>query len=78
MPAYPVPVSPSGRYSGESFQERLKRQRADPFSPGGLHDRTLMVPREHIFLNTGKRPKHCSGLPNKLYHKHDYVEPLVD
>ena len=37
-----------------------------------------MVPREHIILNTGKRPKHCSGLPNKLYHKHDYVEPLVD
>lgn len=76
--AYPVPVSPSGRYVNESFRDRIKRQLDDPRSPGALYDPKLLVVREHLLINRFKRARRCIGLPGKLYNKFDVVEPIVD
>jgi hypothetical protein len=78
LAAYPVPVSPSGRYAGETFRNRLKRQHDDPRSPGGVYDPSIMVTREHLVINHGKRARHCTGLAGKLYNKHDIVAPILD
>ena len=75
---YPTPVSPSGRYAHETLRDRLKRQRDDTESPGGLHSGDAYVTRENILLNKGKRLVHCTGLPGKLYLRHDVVGPIVD
>ena len=75
---YPTPISPSGRLAGESFSDRLQRQRRDPYSPGGFYDPAMMVTREKLVMNRGKRLAHCTGLPGKLYNKHDVVGPILD
>lgn len=75
---YPTPASPSGRYAGESFRARLKRQRDDPYSPGGISDPAMMVTREHLVMNRGKRPHRCTGIPHKLYNMHEVVGPILD
>lgn len=51
---------------------RLKRQRAD------LEELDEMVPRERHPLNKGKRPCHHSGLPGKLYNRHDIISLITD
>ena len=75
---YPSPVSPSGRFRGESKAEMRKRQRLDPHSPGGMYSPENMVTRERLVINKGKRPEHCTGKPNKLYNKHEVVGPIID
>ena len=75
---YPIPVSPSGRYADESFRDRLKRQRDDTRSPGGVDDPAFMVTREHLVINRNKRTRNCTGLPGKLYNKHEIVAPIID
>lgn len=37
-----------------------------------------MVRREDHPLNKGKRGKNCTGLPGKLYDRHDLLEPIID
>ena len=38
----------------------------------------MMVTREHLVMNRGKRSYHCTGLPGKLYNKHDVIGPITD
>jgi len=75
---YPTPVSPSGRYGHETLRDRLKRQRVEMESPGSLYSGDEMVTRENILFNKGKRLAHCTGLPGKLYYRHDVVGPIFD
>jgi hypothetical protein len=75
---YPEPVSPSGRLPGETLGAAFKRQRDDPRSPGGVLDPKLIVTREFLSINLGKRARFCIGLRGKLYHRADYISPIVD
>lgn len=51
---------------------RLKRHRVD------LESDDELVPRERHPLNRGKRPCYHTGLPGKLYDRHDIVSLIID
>jgi len=66
------PAKPAAAVRGNGISARLKRQRAE------LEDADELVPRERHPLNRGKRPCYHSGMPGKLYHRHDIVSLIVD
>lgn len=84
LPPVRAPVSPSlaplprqvrapgSAGSVNGLAARLKRQRAD------LENVDELVPRERHPLNRGKKPCCHSGLPGKLYDRHDIISLIID
>lgn len=64
-----------------SLSERIRSRGSGRGSnaAGSSHvDVHLMVVREHHPLNKGKPSVHCTGLPGKLYHRNDILQPIID
>lgn len=75
----PMQPSPSAPQASSSLSERLRGQQKGQRggSPRGSNV-SQMVRREDHPLNKGKRGRNCTGLPGKLYNRHDLLEPIID